>query len=182
MRDKGRLSPEYVILGLLLEKEMHGYELHQGFQESLGHVWNIGLSHMYALLKKLEEDGFVQARQEMQESRPPRHIYQITEVGREAFLHWLNEPVESIRQIRLEFLGKLYFCQRMGPETVEYLVSRQTERCHQLEENLRRAESEAPAEALFERLVLRFRLGQVQAVLKWLQECQEEIISLSGAR
>jgi PadR family transcriptional regulator AphA len=170
------LSPDYVVLGLLREKPMHGYELHQRFQADLGRVWNVGLSHVYALLKKLEEDGFVQATREFQESRPPRLVYQITGAGQEAFLRWLDEPVENIRQIRLEFLGKLYFCQRIGPQAVEQLVARQMERCRQLAESLRQTEADSPADAVFDHLVFRFRLGQVQAVLDWLRDCREEIL------
>jgi PadR family transcriptional regulator AphA len=176
VREKSRLSPDYVILGLLREKPMHGYELHQRFQADLGRVWNVGLSHIYALLKKLEEDGFVQTTRQLQETRPPRLVYHITEAGQEAFLRWLSEPVESIRQVRLEFLGKLYFCQRMGPQAVEQLVARQVERCRQLAESLQQAEADSPAGAIFDHLVIRFRLSQVRAVLDWLHDCRQEIL------
>jgi PadR family transcriptional regulator AphA len=179
VREKSRLSPDYIVLGFLREKPMHGYELHQRFQAALGRVWNVGLSHIYALLKTLEEDGFVQATRELQDNRPSRLVYHITEAGQEAFLRWLREPVESIRQVRLEFLGKLYFCQQMGPPAVEQLVARQTERCRQLAESLRQAEADSPAEAVFDHLVLRFRLGQVQAVLNWLHDCQQELLTPS---
>jgi PadR family transcriptional regulator AphA len=165
------LSPEYTILGLLMERPMHGYELSQRFQSDLGQVWNVGLSHIYALLKKLEEAGLVEATREMQDNRPPRQVYHITQAGRDAFLRWVGEPVESIRQIRLEFLAKLYFCHRMGSEAVRQLVDRQLARCRRQLERLRQAEADIPASAVFDHLILSFRIRQVEAIMAWMESC-----------
>ena len=49
------LSPQWVLLGLLKRKPMHGYELHQFFTSPspLGQVWHLGMSQMYKLLREL---------------------------------------------------------------------------------------------------------------------------------
>ncbi len=52
------VSPQPVLLGLLMNEPRHGYELHQEFSRNLGRVWQIGLSQLYAQLKLLEQAGF----------------------------------------------------------------------------------------------------------------------------
>ncbi|HEM62185.1 MAG TPA: PadR family transcriptional regulator, partial [Chloroflexi bacterium] len=115
------LSPQWVLLGLLKRKPMHGYELHQFFTSPspLGQVWHLGMSQMYKLLKELEEQGYVEATLEEQETRPDRKVYHVTNAGEKALLDWLQTPVGGIRLIRVEFLGKLFLAQALGPEMVQ---------------------------------------------------------------
>ena len=49
------VSPQPVLLGLLLSEPKHGYELFQEFRRELGRVWRVGQSQLYAQLKQLEE-------------------------------------------------------------------------------------------------------------------------------
>jgi DNA-binding PadR family transcriptional regulator len=41
------LSPQPILLGLLMTQPRHGYELYQAFSQELGRVWQIGLSQVY---------------------------------------------------------------------------------------------------------------------------------------
>jgi DNA-binding PadR family transcriptional regulator len=168
------LSPQWVLLGLLMRKPMHGYELHQFFTppSPLGHIWYLGISRLYKLLQDLEEHGYVQVAREAQETRPDKKVYHVTASGREALLDWLQTPVKGMRSIRVEFLGKLFLAQTIGPEMVERLIERQTESCEEL---LRTLEAGMPGEG-FEDLVLRFRAGQIEAALDWLGDCRRTLL------
>jgi PadR family transcriptional regulator AphA len=172
------LSPQWVLLGLLMRKPMHGYELHQFFAppSPLEQVWYLGISQMYKLLKELEEQGHVDVSVEAQEARPDRKVYHATESGRHAFLDWLQTPVDGIRLMRVEFLGKLYLARGLGPEVVERAIDRQTESC---QTQLQDLEARMPAEG-FENLVLRFRAGQIEAALQWLDDCREALLTTSS--
>jgi len=173
------LSPQWVLLGLLMDKPMHGYELHQFFTppSPLGHIWYLGLSRLYKLLQNLEEQGYVEVARETQETRPDKKVYHVTASGQEAFLEWLQTPVEGMRSIRVEFLGKLYLAQTLGPKMVERLIQRQTESCESL---LRTFEAEMVGEG-FEDLVLRFRAGQIEAALDWLGDCRRTLLPENSA-
>lgn len=51
---------EFVLLALLDQKPMHGYELYQelcGLQ-GVSQIWNIKQGTLYAMLNKFEEQGF----------------------------------------------------------------------------------------------------------------------------
>jgi PadR family transcriptional regulator AphA len=168
------LSPQWVLLGLLTRKPMHGYELHQFFTppSPLGHIWYLGISRLYKLLQNLEEQGYLEVEVETQETRPDKKVYHVTVSGREAFLDWLQTPVKGMRSIRVEFLGKLFLAQTLDPAMVERLIDRQTESCEEL---LRTLQAAMPGDG-FEDLVLRFRAGQIEAALDWLSYCRRTLL------
>ena len=164
------LSPRYALLGLLMRGPTHGYELHQQCEHELGTVWRIGLSRMYALLKDLEADGLVESRVEPQETRPARKVYDLTPAGREDFERWVRQPVVSTRDIRVLFLAKLYFLRQLGMGGVDALVEAQKAVCRAKADGVAR-EMEDLHEGGFDRLVMDFRLHQLQAIGEWLDGC-----------
>jgi DNA-binding PadR family transcriptional regulator len=174
---------EYAMLGLLEDRPMHGYEMFQQFESgTLRQIVHLEMSQMYAYLKKLERLEYIEAQVEPQGARPPRRVLQITAAGRDLFHHWLTEPVEKPRDIRLLFLIKLYFMQRIMPDQSPYLVDRQIIACVKFLEHLASLHptaAEAGDMAFFDHVVLRSRIYQTRALLEWLRELQQE---LAGAR
>jgi len=182
---KKELAPEWALLGLLTQKPMHGYELHRYFTapSALGQVWYLGLSQMYKLLKELEAQGYVEAAVELQESYPARKVYHITPSGRAAFGQWMEKPIRNTRLIRVEFLAKLFLAQLLGSERIERLIDTQLETCRaqlaHLQERANPADWELGTgnwELTFEHLVLRFRQGQIQAIIDWLKACRRAFL------
>jgi len=163
------LAPEWALLGLLIQKPMHGYELHHYFTDpsALGQVWYLGLSQMYKLLKALEGQGYVEVTTETQDNYPARKVYHITPVGRAAFWQWMEKPISNPRRIRVEFLAKLFLAQLLGSEMIGRVIDTQLETC---QAQLLRLQEKARAEG-FEHLVFRFRQGQLQAIIDWLKYC-----------
>lgn len=169
---------EYAILGLLVERPMHGYELFQRFQnEALGQIVHIEMSQLYAFLKKLERLLLVEAELEPQGARPPRKVYRPTQQGHALLLHWLTTPVERPRDIRILFLIKLYFVQRQLPAQLATLIEQEIAACqhflHSLEA-LRRGPVSLREQAAFDQVVLNSRIYQTRALLAWLHELQAE--------
>lgn len=168
------LAPEWALLGLLIQKPMHGYELHRYFTDpsDLGQVWYLGLSQMYKLLKELEAQGYVEVTVEPQENYPARKVYHITPAGRTAFWQWMEKPISNPRQIRVEFLAKLFLAQLLGSEMIERVIDTQLETCQAQLTRLQEGARPADWELTFEHLVLRFREGQIQAIIDWLRYCR----------
>jgi len=167
------ISPQPVLLGLLMSRPRHGYELYQEFQAELGRVWQMGMSQLYAHLHQLEQGGLVAAHTEPQEGRPPRKVYHLTAEGQATFNDWLRQPTPYVRHLRVEFLARLYFYRYLSLPGVEQLVGAQKEVCQaQMQRFARLAAGE---EDDFRRLVLEFRHGQLQAVVQWLDRCLETL-------
>src|SRR5690554_4818480 len=107
------MAIEQTLLGLLAIEPRHGYELSKEFmpETTLGDIVHLESGMLYAHLKKLENEGWVTSRLEPQESRPPRRVFSITAAGQAELDRWLREPVSRTRDIRLDFLLKLYTAQ-----------------------------------------------------------------------
>jgi PadR family transcriptional regulator AphA len=165
------VSPQPALLGLLMAGPQHGYELYQEFSRELGRVWQIGLSQLYGQLKQLEEDGLVASRTEPQLGRPARKVVHLTAKGREAFLDWVHQPTLQLRNMRLEFLARLYFFRRLSLPDLGQLVAEQKTICRGQIERFEQLAAETDDD--FRRLVLEFRQGQLEAAYRWLDRCLE---------
>src|SRR5262249_28516462 len=150
---------ELALLGLLRARAHHAYELHQELQRSaaLGVVWRLKEGHLYALLAKLEEAGYIASTVEVRGTRPPRKMLRLTARGHEAFSQWLEQPVEHGRDFRLEFLAKLSFATQEAGTAAGTLITRQRAACHMWAEDLERQVQSSSPDHPFERLVLQFR-------------------------
>jgi len=169
---------EIALLGLLRAHPSHAYELHQLLQEGvepLGLIWRLKQSNLYALLAKLEEAGYVASTVELHGTRPPRKILRLTPQGREAFAEWVRNPVEHGRDFRLEFLAKLYFAAQAGASTVRDRLSLQRAACQRWIGDLEAQGAMSDSEQPFERLIYQFRVTQIEAILRWLDTCEQAL-------
>ncbi|HSM59109.1 MAG TPA: PadR family transcriptional regulator [Candidatus Sulfomarinibacteraceae bacterium] len=169
---------ELALLGFLRRQPRHGYAIHGLLSDpaGLGPVWRLKRSQLYALLNKLEDAGYVTTSLEPQESRPPRKLFHLTSSGEAAFLDWVQSPVQHGRSLRLEFLVRLYFARREGPEVVARLLAAQREQCQAwLAEEQAILHEEEQSGHTYGQLVHQYRLGQIEAMLAWLDHCEENI-------
>lgn len=172
---KQPLTIEHTLLGFLRQQPMYGYEIHQRLLASaeLGLVWNIKQSLLYALLARLEDEGYLTSTLEPQGARPPRKILHLTQAGAAAFAAWVSSPVEHARDFRVEFLAKLYFARSESRQVARELVERQRKVSGQRLAGLRRRAAALEAAPSFDWLVLRYRIGQLEAMIAWLDLCAD---------
>ena len=167
---------ELALLGFLRQGPQHGYQIHLLLSDpaGLGPIWRLKQSQLYALLTKLEKDGYIWGELEPQAAaaRPPRRMYQLTITGQTAYQNWLRTPVNVPRLMRQEFMAKYYFARLEGQAQVKVLIDLQRATCLQWLETLY---AEQAAESAFSRVVYRYRLGQMEAALAWLDTCQQEL-------
>jgi DNA-binding PadR family transcriptional regulator len=105
---------------------MTGYEIKQFFDSSIAHFWNAELSQIYPALKALEDAEYVIKHVEVQENRPNRKIYEITDAGREEFLRWMRTPTPPAG-LRDPFLIKIFLGTELPVEDTLVLMRRQME-------------------------------------------------------
>jgi DNA-binding PadR family transcriptional regulator len=173
---KRPLTIEFALLGLVRQRPMHPYEIHQQLSNAaLSDVWRIKQAHLYALLRRLEDEGFLIGVAEIRSNRPPRRVLSLTRQGREAFAEWMRTPVTHGRDVRIEFLVKLYFAHQEGADAVYSLIAQQRRACQQLLDDLHHKAAALSPDQTYHRLVLQFRCGQIQATLAWLDTCSTEL-------
>ena len=87
---------ELAVLGLLSEKPMYGYEIHQEIKRREMDYWaKIKLPSIYNTLTRLEEQRYIQAGKEKVGKMPERTVYAITPAGQEKLkemvVHFLRD-------------------------------------------------------------------------------------------
>jgi PadR family transcriptional regulator, regulatory protein AphA len=104
-----KLTPtSYVVLGLLRRAgKATPYELKGLVTASVGNLWSIPHSQLYAEPKRLAESGYVSEERERGGRR--RRTYELTRKGRAALEKWREEPTEALPELRDLALLKLFF-------------------------------------------------------------------------
>ncbi len=97
---------DFALLGLLLERPRHGYEIKRALAQ-LG-FWTVSFGSLYPALRRLEKRNAIEAT----DGTGRRKAYAITDEGREIFEQLLTADPEASEtdrafQIRLAFLSRL---------------------------------------------------------------------------
>lgn len=79
MAFKGDLKA--LILAVLAEQELHGYEILKQIKVKSSDTLNFGEGKLYPALHKLESEGLISSNWETQEGKPDRKIYRLTPAG-----------------------------------------------------------------------------------------------------
>lgn len=173
--EERREVAEYALLGLLREGPRHGYRLAAAFGPDgrLGIALRLKMSQMYAYLRKLERQGLLVARDEMDAgSHRARRIFALTTEGAHVFDAWLAAPVEATREVRLAFLLKLAFTLDDPPLALALLERQRAATAAWLARQRARATAAPVADErpTLARLTLRHRILLSEATLTWLDE------------
>ena len=160
MRPHGVL--ELPVLGLLKEREMHGYELRKQLGAMLGPLWQVSWGSLYPTLRRLAKAGAVEkvdpepVRRRASKSAAARTsgrrktVYRITQAGEQMFASMLEETGAAVDAEH--FTLKLAFFRYLGPEARLVLLERRRayllDRLAQLKANLREYRERMDAYAL----------------------------------
>ena len=173
------------LLGLLTIEPMSGYDLARVVRDSIGHIWRESYGQIYPNLKKLAVHGLVQRKTEKHKGRPERHIYSITNKGREQLKAWLITPPQA-EIPRNEMLLKLFFGARAPVQTLIGNVERMALERRALLQKFRRTEHEEIdkypqyPDAPFWKMAVRFGQLEMEAHLKWAEETLHELRKIAA--
>ena len=106
------MSLKHATLGFLNYQPYSGYSLKKIFDTSVQHFWPADQSQIYRTLAQLEKEGWAEMEIMVQEDRPNRKVYSITESGRQELNRWLVTPItqrdhRSAAMIQVFFAGQL---------------------------------------------------------------------------
>ncbi|MEZ4669059.1 MAG: PadR family transcriptional regulator [Anaerolineae bacterium] len=162
-------TPDETLLGILMARPQHGYQLLDIFQDlqQLGQVWKLSTSQLYAVLKRLETQRFIIGEEKNSPDAPPRMVYQVTELGKQQVMEWLNQPrpSPSVRRVRVEFLSRLFVAGKLNM-SLRVIIQRQKQACRRELASLldqRRESSVGVAH-----LSLELNIVQLKGILHWI--------------
>ncbi len=112
------------ILGALMERPMHGYELKQYFETFGGAFWMINFGSIYPTLNKMRNEGMVIGKKEPS-STVDRIVHTITPQGREEFKNILKRRLGREPTVRDEFTLHLFFLDHLEKKVlIKFLMEK----------------------------------------------------------
>ncbi|AYA75733.1 PadR family transcriptional regulator [Robertmurraya sp. FSL R5-0851] len=84
-------STSLLLLQLLEERDMYGYELVKELENRSGNEFSVKEGTLYPALHKLEKQEYIECYWKEQEKGPARKYYKITEAGKEMLLEKTRE-------------------------------------------------------------------------------------------
>lgn len=105
-----------------------GYEIKVHFRDAIKNFWSVSDGQLYPTLRSLSEEGWVRKAETVQEGGLVKHVYEITEAGRAAFMEWLRTPERSIPELKEPFLLKLIFFDRLAKDDALHQIDVQIRR------------------------------------------------------
>jgi len=88
---------QFLIMRVLYEKPMHGYQLLEEIEERSQGCHKLEPGSIYTLLRRMEERGLLESRWEKAEGGPDRRVYRLTGKGVEALKMGLASIVKRKR-------------------------------------------------------------------------------------
>lgn len=120
---------EYAVLGLLAEAPSHGFALARllGPGTDVGRIFTVRRSLVYRALDRLVSDGLAEpVHTEPGDAGPVRVVHRVTPRGRGVLVRWLEDPVDHVRDIRMEFLLKIALLRRSGRSPARLIAAQRT--------------------------------------------------------
>ncbi|GAB3152170.1 PadR family transcriptional regulator [Microbispora hainanensis] len=75
------MALRHAVLAALLDGELSGYQLAKAFDVGVANFWHALPQQLYAELARLEKEGLVAGRRVVQETRPAKRLFHVTDAG-----------------------------------------------------------------------------------------------------
>lgn len=179
------MSLPFGLLGLLKYQDSTGYDLAKMFEDSLNSFWHAQSSQIYRELNRMEEKGWVTYRNVIQNDRPNKKIYSITQEGINVLKKWINESDVLFENPHDPLLMRVFFGASAPVATLKTLKAYRDMCLAGLEEQVKNYQtsinnykSEIPNgknESLYWQMTLDLGIAQAKANVQWAQECIEKL-------
>ena len=111
------MALRHAVLAALLDGEYSGYQLAKAFDIGVANFWHALPQQLYLELAKLEREGLIAGRQVIQETRPNKRLFRVTDEGR-AELEEFAASASKPSFIRDDLLVKVQSADRIGTAPV----------------------------------------------------------------
>lgn len=167
------------LLGLLLERRMHPYEMAATLRERhKGDSFKINTGSLYDTVEALARHGWIEPVETVRDgNRPERTVYAHTELGHQEFVAWLDELVRTPVAEFPKFIAAVSYLGALGPVRAADALE---ERARHLAERISGADSTleqtvgAGAPRLF-MIEVDYQRHAWQAELEWTRRTVAEI-------
>jgi PadR family transcriptional regulator AphA len=163
----GSVSFRHLILGLLTQQPMTGYDIRRVLQSLGWLVGNPSFGSLYPTLHALLKDGLVTVAVTPRQEKPSRKVYSITDAGKQELQEWIDHSVVSNASLKAFVMRLILADNYARPGLVAHLQQRhvQVTEHHAALEQAARTLDECTN---WQRLALDYGLALATAELAWL--------------
>jgi DNA-binding PadR family transcriptional regulator len=156
------------LLSFFIEKPNYGYDVYKYLsnETTFFKIWHLKRSQFYSFLERLFIENYLSHEIVEGQQYPDRRIFSLTPIGLQTLNAWTVTPVEHGREMRQDFLVKLFILQSYFPSRINELVQNQRMICQQWkidQEQQLISESDQ-----FQKLLIIYRKMQIQSMIEWL--------------
>jgi DNA-binding PadR family transcriptional regulator len=172
------MSTSHVLLGLLIRRPQHGYELKQAHDSVLPQAKPLAFGQVYATLGRLERDGLVTQSGSEQAGGPERTTFALTDQGREVLDAWLDEIESPAPHVTSALLAKVVVALLAAdPDRARaYLMAQRQAHTDRLRE-LTRLKTDLAA-TVGDVIAADYAIAHLDADLRWLATTVERVAEL----
>jgi DNA-binding PadR family transcriptional regulator len=175
---------DVVVLGMLAEQPLHGYELIERFRSrALGRWTEVGRASVYQALKRQEDAGLVSGKAQGGAGGPDRRVYRITRPGRDALRKGLLERFGTEAGYRSDAAAAIGQIHALPPAEAKAALAKREAALHSLADGAtadraRLQPSKGPANTIARRMLeLQERLARTE--LEWLASLKRDLTRLA---
>ena len=167
-----------VILGILRNKPRTGYEINDILQNQISYFYDGTYGMIYPTLKKLEKEEKVKKETVIQEDKPNKNIFSITDKGREELRKYLeSDKVEEV--FKSDFLMKLFFgddylSKQKVIELIKSEIKVKEDQIKRLESSLEHWELQGISN--LQKITVGYGLAEYRAVVEYLKEQLKKLV------
>lgn len=172
-----------VVLGLVIEKPSHGYEIGQRFERRFGEFLSVGRSAIYAALAGLLEARLIEKMEQsatgVSQGAKAGAAYRATARGARTYRAWLAERVRNDPQ-RVQMLGRMTLAGVNSVQAALDFIGRYEQQCVREAQELAQPGRSAGAPdtgvaGVIERLLVEERRRMIDAQLGWITYARAEL-------
>ncbi len=155
-----------VVLGMVGADRRNGYEIGRSVERSTRYFWPASVGGIYPELRRLEDAGLIEGRDDPTGDRARRN-YELTTLGRAALQDWLLDETVGRVDFRHEDLLRLFLATDLEAEALAELLDRIADG-HDMRRRDLEASARPDADAAVNRaLVLDYGVALNQAAATW---------------
>jgi len=158
------MERELLLLGLLRQHEMYGYQINDLIESHLSYGVNLTKPTAYRILHHMADKGWIRFHEEQVGKRPTRRIYSITGKGEARFQELLRvslshfEPIDTINTVSMAFINEL---------PLDEVLPLLEERRKSIEMLIAQLGSDVSQHGDFQ-YTINYQLGHLETDLEWL--------------
>ncbi|MFH1335883.1 MAG: PadR family transcriptional regulator [Candidatus Zixiibacteriota bacterium] len=171
---------ELVVLGLLNQLPMHGYQLYHEIEKRNMETWaQVNLASVYNTLDRLKKSRMVEAKKEKPGRMPEREVFHITPKGKQKLSFLVEEAITDSRMPENNFcVGVAFLFGLTKKKALECLEVRKRNLKH-VEEHLRKLQNDFRRQLPVNwKFLLYYGIEHLRMEAKMLDDLKRKVVKL----